>query len=135
MTHAPPAARRRAIVLFGALGALIALMSVADMFLPKAWDGVVPDPYAEGAIHVRAVVPGGPAAVAGIRSGDTLLGIGRRMLNSPAEAASELGRHAAKETVPYLVKRGEQVLELHLVLSPYRLGSAAYVYYALLGGL
>ncbi|MBK9089650.1 MAG: SpoIIE family protein phosphatase [Holophagales bacterium] len=135
MTHAPPAARRRAIVLFGALGALIALMSVADMFLPKAWDGVVPDPYAEGAIHVRAVVPGGPAAAAGIRSGDTLLGIGRRMLNSPAEAASELGRHAAKETVPYLVKRGEQVLELQLVLSPYRLGSAAYVYYALLGAL
>lgn len=135
MTHAPPAARRRAIVLLGGLGALIALMSVADMFLPKAWDGVVPDPYAEGAIHVRAVVPGGPAAAAGIRSGDTLLGIGRRMLNSPAEAASELGRHTAKEAVPYLVKRGEQVLELQLVLSPYRLGSAAYVYYALLGGL
>ena len=71
----------------------------------------------------------------GLRPGDTLLGIGRRMLNPPAEAASELGRHADGETVRYLVQRGEQVLELKVVLSPYRLGSAAYVYYALLGAL
>lgn len=135
MTPAPPPARRRAIVVVGAVCALIAVMSVADMFLPKAWDGVVPDPYAEGGILVRAVVPGGPADAAGIRPGDTLLGIGRRMLKSPAEAASELGRHAPGEPVPYLVRRGEQVHELQVVLSPYRLGSAAYVYYALLGGL
>lgn len=135
MTPAPPAARRRAIVLVGIVGALIALMSVADMFLPKAWDGVVPDPYAERGIQVRAVVRGGPAEAAGIRPGDTILGIGRRMLNTPTEAASELGRQAAGDTVPYLVRRGEQVLELQVALSPYRLGSASYVYYALLGGL
>ncbi len=135
MTPAPPPARLRAIVLVGALCALIALMSVADMFLPKAWDGVVPDNYATDGIHVRAVVGGGPAAVAGVRAGDALLGIGRRMLKSPAEAATELGRHRAGDTVPYLVRRGEQVLELRVVLSPYRLGSASYVYYALLGAL
>ncbi|HQN06094.1 MAG TPA: SpoIIE family protein phosphatase [Thermoanaerobaculia bacterium] len=135
MTPAPPAARRRAIVVVGILGALIAAMSVADMFLPKAWDGVVPDTYAESGLQVRAVVRGGPAEGAGIRPGDTILGIGRRMLNTPAEAASELGRLAAGETVPYLVKRGEQVLEREVLLSPYRLGSASYVYYALLGGL
>ena len=135
LTPAPPAARRRAIVLAGVVGALIAFMSVADMLLPKAWDGVVPDPYAEHGIHVRAVVKAGPADDAGIRPGDTILGIGRRMLNTPAGAAAELGSYSAGETVAYLVKRGDEVSEVQVVLSPYRLGSAAYVYYALLGGL
>ena len=53
------ARRRRALLLAGVAGCLIAVLSVVDMFLPKAYDGVVPDPYSMGGIVVRDLVPGG----------------------------------------------------------------------------
>ena len=58
-------ARRRALFAAGFAGLLIALLSVVDMFLPKPYDGVVPDPYAMGGILVRDLVPGGAAEKAG----------------------------------------------------------------------
>jgi serine phosphatase RsbU (regulator of sigma subunit) len=127
--------RRRLLFAAGALGCLIAGMSVVDMFLSKAYDGVIPDPYSTGGIAVRDLVPGGGAEKAGIRPGDTVLGIGHRMLNKPAEAPAELRRHRIGEGVDYLVRRGGQVLELKVVLAPFRLGSYAYFYYAVLGAL
>ncbi len=128
-------ARRRALFAAGFAGLLIALLSVVDMFLPKPYDGVVPDPYATGGILVRDLVPGGAAEKAGIRAGDVILGIGHKMLNKPIEAPPELRRHGIGEKVSYLVRRAGQTRELNVVLSHVRLGSASYFYYALLGGL
>jgi hypothetical protein len=128
-------ARRRALFAAGFAGLLIALLSVVDMFLPKPYDGVVPDPYATGGILVRDLVPGGAAEKAGIRAGDVILGIGHKMLNKPIDAPPELRRHGIGEKVAYLVRRAGQTRELNVVLSHVRLGSASYFYYALLGGL
>ncbi len=130
-----PRVRRNLVLLAGLLGCLIAGMSVIDMFLPKAYDGVVPDPFSRGGIAVRDLVPGGGAELAGIKSGDTVLGIGHRMVNRPAEAPAELRRHKVGESVDYLVRRADQVFETKVVLMPYRLGSYGYLYYALLGAL
>lgn len=127
--------RRALLVAAGVAGCLIAVLSVGDMLLPRAYDGVVPDPYSQGGIVVRDVVSGGGAEKAGLRAGDMVLGIGRRMVNRAAEAPAELSRHAVGEEIPYLVRRGGAVLELKVVLAPFRLGSLAYLYYALLGGL
>jgi serine phosphatase RsbU (regulator of sigma subunit) len=110
-------------------------MSVADMFIPKAYDGVVPDPYSTSGILVRDLVSGGAAERAGIRPGDVILGIGHRMLNTAAEAPAELMRHRVGEPVDYLVRRGDRDMELRVVLSPFRLGSYSYLYYVLLGAL
>ena len=52
---------RALLVFIGVLGCLLAVLSVVDMFLPKAYDGVVPDPYSTGGIVVRDLVPGGAA--------------------------------------------------------------------------
>jgi serine phosphatase RsbU (regulator of sigma subunit) len=124
---------RRLLVFIGVLAGLLAVLSVVDMFMPKAYDGVVPDPYSVGGIVVRDLVPGGAAEKAGLRAGDTVLGIGHRMLNKAAEAPPELRRHGAGETVDYLVRRGGEVFEAKLVLTPFRLGSATYFYFAFLG--
>jgi sigma-B regulation protein RsbU (phosphoserine phosphatase) len=105
------------------------------MFLPKAYDGAVPDPYSTGGILIRDLVPGGAAEQAGLRPGDVILGIGHRMLNRATEAPSELRRHKIGESVAYLVRRGDRVFETQVVLSSFRLGSGAYLYYALLGAL
>ena len=119
----------------GILGSLIALLSVVDMFLPKAYDGAVPDPYSTGGILIRDLVPGGGAERAGLRSGDVILGIGHRILNRAADAPSELRRHRIGESVEYLVRRGDRLFEVQVVLTPFRLGSGTYLYYALLGAL
>jgi sigma-B regulation protein RsbU (phosphoserine phosphatase) len=103
------------------------------MFLPKAYDGAVPDPYSTGGILIRDLVPGGAAEQAGLKAGDVILGIGHRMLNRATEAPSELRRHRIGESVEYLVRRGEKIFEAQVVLSSFRLGSGTYLYYALLG--
>jgi serine phosphatase RsbU (regulator of sigma subunit) len=128
-------ARRRAVLVTGVVGCLISLMSVVDMFIPKAYDGVVPDPYSTNGILVRDLAPGGAADRAGIRPGDVILGIGHRMLNEAADAPSELRRHRVGEPVDYLVRRGDRDVELRVVLTPFRLGSFSYLYYVLLGAL
>ncbi|MFI5180436.1 MAG: SpoIIE family protein phosphatase [Thermoanaerobaculia bacterium] len=135
---APPvedAPRRRLLLGVGLLGALIALLSVVDMFLPKAYDGVVPDPYSSGGILIRDLVPGGAAEQADLRPGDMILGIGHHIVGRPTDAPPELRRHRIGEGVDYLVRRGDRILEARVVLSPFRLGSATYLYYALLGAL
>ena len=129
------ASRRRVLLVSGVLGGLLALLSVVDMFLPKAYDGAVPDPYSTGGILIRDLVPGGSAEKAGLRPGDVILGIGHKMLNSAAEAPAELRRHRVGESVEYLVRRGDQVFEAQVVLSSFRLGSGTYLYYVLLGTL
>jgi serine phosphatase RsbU (regulator of sigma subunit) len=127
--------RRRALLAAGIFGSLIALASVVDMFVPKAYDGVVADPYAVGGIAVVDLVPGGAAEKAGLRPGDTILGIGHKMLNKRADAPPELLRHRIGEAVDYLVRRDGNVFETKVVLSPLRLGSYAYFYFAILGAL
>ncbi len=129
----PDPGRRAAVVAAGVVGCLIALLSLVDMLLPKPWDGVVPEPYASGGIVVRDLVPGSGADRAGLRSGDVILGVGRRMLRGPTEAPPELRRHAVGESVPYLVKRGTDVFEAEVRLSPYRAASLSYFFYVFLG--
>jgi serine phosphatase RsbU (regulator of sigma subunit) len=129
----PGRSPRVLLVFIGLLGCLLAVLSVVDMFLPKAYDGVMPDPYSTGGIFIRDLVPGGAAEKAGLRTGDTVLGIGHRMLNKAAEAPPELRRHHAGEAVDYLVRRGSDVFETKVVLTPFRLGSATYFYFAFLG--
>ena len=90
----------------GFLGLAIAVASIADMFLPRPYDGIVPLPYSRGGIEVRAVEPGGPAERPGSEPGDCVLGIGRRLVNSTSDASQELRRHRIGESVPYLSRRG-----------------------------
>ncbi|HVE65089.1 MAG TPA: PDZ domain-containing protein, partial [Thermoanaerobaculia bacterium] len=78
----------------GFAGLALAIASIADMFSARPYDGIVPVPYSRGGIAVRAVVPGGPAAAAGIRAGDCVLGIGKRMVGSSSDASAELRKHA-----------------------------------------
>ena len=131
---APRVSRRHLhLVALGVMGAFLAVLSVADMFLPKAYDGVVPDPYSMGGIVVRDLVPGGAAETAGLRPGDVILGIGHRMLNKAADAPPELLRHKVGEKVDYLVRRGNDVFETKVSLTPFRLGSVTYFYFAFLG--
>ncbi len=118
---------------FGLLAFLVAGLSIADMFLPRPYDGVVLESDAPGRLTVRQVVPGSGAENAGIRPGDRIVGIDRNILRSPTHAAKLLNEHDIGETVPYLVRRSGQVQEVGVEMGRRRMGSPAYLYACLLG--
>ncbi|MDQ6894060.1 MAG: SpoIIE family protein phosphatase [Acidobacteriota bacterium] len=133
--------------IIGFVGLAIAVASIADMFSPRPYDGIVPMPYSRKGIDVRATVPGGPAEKAKIPAGDCVLGIGNRLVNSISDASAELRKHRVGDTVPYLVRRGPcpsgigmseeggEVRTVPLKLASQRLGGTTYLYAAILGFL
>jgi serine phosphatase RsbU (regulator of sigma subunit) len=119
----------------GFLGLAIAIVSIADMFSPRPNDGIVPMPYSRGGIEVRSVEPGGAAEAAGIRAGDRVLGIGRKLVNTTSDASEELLKHRIGESVPYLVRRGDNLQTVPVRLASVRLGGTTYLYAAGIGFL
>ncbi|MEO8189837.1 MAG: SpoIIE family protein phosphatase [Acidobacteriota bacterium] len=131
----------------GFLGLAIAVASIADMFSPRPYDGIVPMPYSRTGIEVRATTPKGPAARAGIPAGDCVLGIGTHLVNSISDASTELRKHRVGDTIPYLVRKGPcpqtgrvgepagEVRKVPVQLSAERLGGKTYLYAAVIGFL
>ena len=68
------------------------------------------------AIEVVAVEPGGPAARAGIRPGDLIVGVGGRLLNSIDDLHRLLSNSGAERDLVLAVVRAGQELELHVGL-------------------
>jgi len=120
----------------GILAFLIAALSVADMFLPHPYDGVILEADVPGARVVRAVVPGSGADRAGIRPGDVIAGIDREILEDSQTHAQEiLNRHHIGESVSYLVRSGGSMFDVEVELGRRRIGDTSYLYAALLGFL
>lgn len=143
-TSAPRADKsaRTLYLAIGFAGLALAVASIADMFAPRPYDGIVPAPYSRGGIEVRASTSGSPADAAGIRAGDCVLGIGKRLVNSTSDASAELRKHAIGETVSYLYRRGRcgpdakgDIASVPVRLSSERLGGTTYLYAAALGFL
>jgi serine phosphatase RsbU (regulator of sigma subunit) len=120
----------------GILAFLIAALSVADMFLPHPYDGVILEADVPGARVVRAVVPGSGADRAGIRPADVIVGIDRTfLLDSQTHAQELLNRHKIGDSVSYLVRSGGRIFEVEVELGRRRIGDTTYLYAALLGFL
>ncbi len=127
--------QRRTIALLapGILAFLIAALSVADMFLPRPYDGVVLEADNPKARVVRSVVPGSGADRAGIRPGDVIVGIDRTFLDSNTGAQELLNRHQIGDTVPYLVRSGGHIFEVEVEMGRRTIGDVAYLAACLLG--
>jgi serine phosphatase RsbU (regulator of sigma subunit) len=119
----------------GILAFLVAALSVADMFLPRPYDGVILEADVPGARVVRAVVPGSGAERAGIRPGDVIVGIDRTFLDSQTHAQTLLNRHDIGDSISYLVRSGGSIFEVEVELGRRRIGDTSYLYAALLGFL
>jgi serine phosphatase RsbU (regulator of sigma subunit) len=112
---------------FGIVALLVACLSILDMFLPKPYDGVVLEPERDD-LTVRSIVPDSGAALAGIRPGDRIAGLGQEIVRTPAEAARALQRHRIGDTINYLIDRDGKLLEVRVQLGPRRLGTPLYLY-------
>jgi serine phosphatase RsbU (regulator of sigma subunit) len=143
----PAAASRPAWFLaVGFVGLAIAIASIADMFSARPYDGIVPVPYGREGIEVRATVPGSPAEKAGIKPGECIQGIGKRIVKSSSDASAQLRRHRIGEKVTYLVRNGPcpaqarsetagELREVRVQLSSERLGGRTYLYAVVIGFL
>lgn len=126
--------RERLVLLVpGVIAFVISALSVADMFLPSPYDGVILESDAPGSRVVRQVVPGSGADRAGIRPGDIIVGIDRAFLNSTTHAQALLNRHAIGDTVPYLVRSEGRIFEVGVELGRRRIGTTSYLYAVFLG--
>ena len=122
----------------GILAFLVAALSVADMFRPVPYDGVILEADVPGVRVVRAVVPGSGADRAGIRPADVIVGIDRTFLDaqtSPIHAQELLNQHDIGDSVAYLVRSGGTIFEVEVELGRRQIGGTTYLYAALLGFL
>jgi serine phosphatase RsbU (regulator of sigma subunit) len=130
-----PRMNRRTSVLLvpGVVAFLIAALSVADMFLPRPYDGVILEPDMPEALVVRQVVTGSGADQAGIRPGDVIVGVDRTMLDSTAHAQRLLNSHQFGDMVWYLVRSGGHTVEVEVELGRRLIGNASYLAAVVLG--
>ncbi len=130
----------------GFVGLAIAIASIADMFSARPYDGIVPVPYGREGIEIRATVPGSPAEKAGIKPGECIQGIGKRIVKSSSDASAQLRRHQIGEKVIYLVRNGPcpaqpraeaagELRDVRVQLSSERLGGRTYLYAVVIGFL
>ncbi len=119
----------------GILAFLVAALSVADMFIPRPYDGVILEADVPGVRIVRAVVPGSGADRAGIRPADVIVGIDRTILDSQTHAQELLNRHSIGDSVSYMVRSGGSSFEVEVELGRRQIGGTTYLYAALLGFL
>jgi serine protease Do len=110
----------RLVVSADAEGAPLAvgIVGVAPQLIAgrRARLGVVLAFGTEGAV-VAEVTPGSPATLAGILAGDRIVEIDGAPVASRAEAARAIRAHAAGETLPMRVARGDEELAVEPILS------------------
>ncbi len=122
------------LLAFGLVAFGLAGLSIADMLVPRPYDGVVPADDEPSRLVVREAIPGSGAHLAGLEPGDQILGIAREVVPSAGQAARVLNRYRAGDEVVYLVKKkGGGTAEPRVRLGVRRIGDGAYFYSCTLG--
>ena len=110
-------ARSRGLYLaIGFAGLALAVASIADMFAPRPYDGIVPVPYSRRGVEVRAVFPGGPSQVAGIRAGDVIVAFEGTPVSEQGELVVKIRARKVGETVTLTIRRGGSDRDVTMVL-------------------
>lgn len=112
--------------------ALVSGLAIVDGLTPKPTDGLIWR-LGHERVMVEGVVARGPGERAGIQVGDVVLGINHTLVKNPREAAALLMQLEAGIRVPYLIRRGDDILTLNLTPRPYRTGDNRLLYNALVG--
>ncbi len=121
------------LLAFGLIAFGLAGLSIADMFVPRPYDGVVPADDSKQLI-VREVLPGSGADRVGIEPGDLILGIARDAAPSAKTAARVLSRFRSGDEVVYLVRKADgSMIEPRVKLGLRRIGDGTYFFSSALG--
>jgi two-component system, NtrC family, sensor kinase len=125
-----PRTVKNAALLFVALG--LASLGAYNLFLKATWslldDGVYWKMAPQGVV-AGLVAPRGPADRAGVRRGDTLLGIDGEDVLNPDQVEGLLGRRRAGDRVTYSLLRLDEKRALELVIEPLPKGNVSLFFY------
>jgi serine protease Do len=73
--------------------------------------------FRRSAAYVDRVAPGSPAEQAGLQTDDLILAVGPESVSDAASFHRQMERYAPGESVPLVVKRGQEVLTVELTLT------------------
>ena len=128
-----PTTTRNLLVAWGVFTLLVAAFSAYDATRSRPTDGALWRLGGEQ-IRVMDVVDDGPAHRAGLRAGDVIEGIDRQAIRDPQHASGLLQSRDVGEVVPYLVRRGGEVLTADIELGSTRITDVTnYLVYCGLG--
>lgn len=95
----------------GLAAVLVASLSVVDMLLPRAFDGIIFDSDSPQVLVVLSVVPGSGAEQAGILAGDRVAGIAHNAIRNHRHAYQLMERlQGDGRAVVYLIERDKDIL-------------------------
>ncbi|MCB2206445.1 M28 family peptidase [bacterium] len=79
--------------------------------------GTIPDyAHTEGGFRITGTSPGSPAEKAGLKGGDIMIKFGETEVGNIYDYMTAMSRHSPGETVPVIVKRGDEELTLDVDL-------------------
>jgi len=116
---------RGAHLVVGALTVLAVLFSGYDATRTRPSDGTV-WLLGRSNLEVLDVTPRPTGQPTPLQRGDTIIGIGGSIVNSPQNAASELRRHAPGTSVPYLIRRDNRQIIVSVPLTSTRVDMQEY---------
>jgi serine protease Do len=105
--------------------ATVAMAQATDEDRP-AWLGVWLSDAVDGGVQILAVVDGGPAEEAGVRSGDIVIEAGQTAVNSEAELGRVLRSMSPGQELSLKLLRAGENLELTVALGRRQKGAAAW---------
>lgn len=85
---------------------------------PAPWLGVQLESYPSGAVVVATVIPGSPAAAAGLRPGDVITQFDGRPVVAPVNVTEGVDVLHAGDTVQMQVQRGSSTFTAQATLAP-----------------
>ncbi len=119
------------------VGLALASLGVYNIVLKATWslmdDGVFWTAEPQGLVAAR-IDPGGPAARAGVRTGDILIAVDEQEALSRADLESTLSSRRAGDEVTYRLLRADERQELNVSLLPLPQGNTSAFYYLSLVG-
>ncbi len=78
--------------------------------LPPVWLGFKVDRFKKGGVYVSMLEDSSPAAKSGLRAGDKLIKMGKRLINDTEDFSHAVSRYTIKDQIPIVVKRNNKEL-------------------------
>jgi two-component system NtrC family sensor kinase len=127
--------RKRTVIL--ALTTLLVALGVSNIYLKATWhlldDGALWKETPHGLVASR-LSSGGPAALAGVRSGDVLLGIDGQEVLAVSDVRDILSRRSSGDRLTYSLLRAEARRSIEVEVLPLPTGNVTLFYYLSLVG-
>lgn len=86
---------------------------------PRPWLGIRVAPGTDRGVTVQRVIPGGPAARAGLKEGDAIIRVEKTRVEAPADLQAAVAGHRPGETIRLVVRRDDSRQRIKVALGAF----------------